>query len=658
METQTKLIEIPVNFKQYFAELHNYLYANSNMSRNERLGKELLKIILCKLLDEKKGTRIFSSSTVNFPNKFKQFFNDTFLPMMIDYGVFSKNDELLLDDKSLIYVGEKLREISLLDQSTDVLGAVFEVFAEGVLAGDQGQFFTPLGMVSMCVEMIMPKGTDKIIDPACGSGGFLNYAVRYVKNIYPNSKITDNVYGIDKDSDLVSIAKGFALIISAEPENFKHADSLKLLLDDKRLKEVELSRNYLEKFDIVLTNPPFGAKIKIPDEDILRYYDLGHVWKYDETADKWIKTRAIIEREPQILFIELCIKLLKPGGKLAIVLPDGILGNTSDGYVRQYILQNMDVLAVIDCPHDSFMPHTHTKTSVLIAAKKNGSKPKKIFFGSAKQCGIDSRGTQIFNQDGTIKEDFSKIVAEYLDFINNKKESGLLSFAVDSEELNSDILVPSYYDPNHDNELKKIGKREDILFYSIRKLIDDGYLSIKNAPASASKLEYGIGEVPFIRTTDISNGEMVMPATHKVSKEVYLEYKSKQDLQEGDILFVKDGTFRIGQTALIIGNDVNSLIQSHFKIIRVLKDGLVDPYLLFYLLNQKIVLRQIEKNTFVQATLSTIGNRLLNVRLPIPKSKEKRDKISKKIKTLIHSRYESRNELLNMFNEISILMEN
>src|SRR5271157_4430539 len=254
MQNQITLVDVPLNFKQFFVELHNHLYANSNMSRNERLGKELLKIILCKLFDEKKGANIFSDRTVDFPDRFRKFFCDTFLPIMIEYGVFSKNEELLLDDRSLMYINEKLSKISFLNQPVDVLGAVFEVFAEGSLAGDQGQFFTPLGIVSMCVEITMPKSTDKIIDPACGSGGFLNYAVRYVKNKHANSKITENVYGLDKDLDLVSIAKGFALIVDAKPDNFTQADSLKLTLDDKRLREVELGTNYLETFDLVLTN--------------------------------------------------------------------------------------------------------------------------------------------------------------------------------------------------------------------------------------------------------------------------------------------------------------------------------------------------------------------------------------------------------------------
>src|SRR5699024_6934179 len=113
-------------------------------------------------------------------------------------------------------------------------------------------------------------------------------------------------------------------------------------------------------------NPPFGSKIPITGTELLRQYNFGHIWKYDKKEMNWEKGKLKESESPQILFIERCLQLLKPGGKLGIVLPDGILGNDKLGYIREYLLKNAKLMAVIDVPIETFMPHTSTKTSVII----------------------------------------------------------------------------------------------------------------------------------------------------------------------------------------------------------------------------------------------------------------------------------------------------
>src|SRR3989344_1517761 len=378
-----------VSLKQVFLNIHNHLYANSNMSRNERLGSEVIKIVLTKHFDENWKTKIFDVNNYTnfgeqFPNKLKIFFNEKVLPILVEEGILTEKDELTIDEKSLIFLGLELSEIDFSTNPIDSLGAAFEVFAEGKLAGDQGQFFTPFFMVKLCIEMLRPNSETRILDPACGSGGFLNYAIRWIskeEKSLPKEFLKKNIIGIDKDIDLVKIAKSFTLFMEGNPHNIYNLDSLKILSEDKRLKEFIFKENYLNKIDFILTNPPFGTKIKIKEEEILNYYDLGHIWKYDSSLKKWSKTRNIQETEPQILFIELCIKLLKDGGKMAIVLPEGIFGNPSQSFVRDYILSKGKVLAVIDCPHDSFMPHTHTKTSILFFEKCEPENDYEIFMG-------------------------------------------------------------------------------------------------------------------------------------------------------------------------------------------------------------------------------------------------------------------------------------
>jgi len=248
--------------------------------------------------------------------------------------------------------------------------------------------------------------------------------------------------------------------------------------------------------------------------------------------------------------------------------------------------------------------------------------------GKVNDCGFDSRGTLILDNTGGIIEDYSQLISNFNDYKNKKLKESQNFYILKKSELVENILVPSYYDlelMGHVNEQNN-NKNKD--FVSLGELEKSGHISIKNVPASTSKQNYGSGEISFIRTTDIANGEVIYPTIHSVSKEVYNKYKDKQDLKEFDILFVKDGTYMIGNTVILFKEDLNSVVQSHFKIIRVLKNELINPFLLFYLLQTDIVKRQINKNVFTQATLSSIGNRIYNIKIPLSKDKKEISKIS------------------------------
>jgi len=191
------------------------------------------------------------------------------------------------------------------------------------------------------------------------------------------------------------------------------------------------------KFEIVLTNPPFGSKGKINDSRILRQFDLAHKWKFDKKREKWIRTSQLLrEQIPEILFIERCWQLLKPYGRMAIVLPDGILTNSTLGYVRQWILDHARILAVVSLPSETFIPYgAGTKASVLFIQKLPEEELKKlkendypIFMAEAEKIGYDVRGRTIFKRDDVgnvikdekgepiIETDIPEIIREFGNF--------------------------------------------------------------------------------------------------------------------------------------------------------------------------------------------------------------------------------------------------
>jgi type I restriction enzyme M protein len=178
----------------------------------------------------------------------------------------------------------------------------------------------------------------------------------------------------------------------------------------------------LDEFKIVITNPPFGAKIKVSGDSVLRQYDLGHKWKFNKTSGIWEKTNKLQDKQPpQILFIERCIQLLKEGGRMGIVLPDGLLGNITDGYIRQFIKSKCKILGVIDCPVETFQPSTTTKTSVLLLQKTKDTKEKyPIFMAVAKKCGHDRRGKSLFKSNGDADDDFPEVIEAFKKFRKNE----------------------------------------------------------------------------------------------------------------------------------------------------------------------------------------------------------------------------------------------
>ena len=177
-------------------------------------------------------------------------------------------------------------------------------------------------------------------------------------------------------------------------------------------------------------------------------------------------------------------------------------------------------------------------------------------------------------------------------------------------------------------------KRQRYILTSIRELVEKGMLSIKRGHEAGSQY-YGMGDIPFVRTSDIVNWEIKIDPIKCVPEEIYEKYKKSQDIQENDILSVTDGTFLIGRTAIVTSLDKKIVIQSHIRRFRCLKPQQLHPYLLLYLLNTDIVQQQIRAKTFVQATISTLGNRVYEIILPIPKDKNVIGKIINEISDII-----------------------
>ena len=642
------------NLKAKFVAIRNYLAGNAvGTTRDAELARQMINIILCKLYDEK-YTRPddivtfragISEKSENVAKRIKSRFEEAKATYK---DVIDLNESIDLDDKSITYIVGELQNYSLMMAQRDVVGDAFEIFIHRVSKGDQGQYFTPKNVVRTAIRILDVDIDDKIIDPACGSGGFLIESLKYLhrkidikgkefnwpQNEIDNEKIAKaniNLRGIEKDRFLAKVAKAYMIIMGDGKSGIFCEDSLDFPHNWQAKTQTNI---HLDSFDILLANPPFGAKIPVKGEKKLSQYPLGHKWKMDN--GKWQRLEKIKEHEaPQVLFIDRCLDFVREGGRLAIVLPDGVLSNPTDGYIVQHILERAEIIGLIDLPMSTFLPYTPTKTHLVFLKRTNAPRKDYQFFMSyAKTCGHDKRGREIY-------EDEISLIPEYIKSIDKHSTHSHLGWKMRISDLVNNILLPKYYNPDIDNELNCYEKSGEYIIKSIAELQKEKIIKVSRGNEIGSE-NYGTGDIPFVRTSEVSNWEITTDCTHCISEDIYNEYKDKQNIEVGDILIVNDGTYLMGRTAMITESDTKIVFQSHFRRIKVLRKDILSPYLLLALLGLEIVQKQIESKSFRQGTISTLGNRLMEVKIPIPTNEDLKQEISSKIETIIEEKQKAK----------------
>lgn len=428
------------NLKPTFKTIRNYLAANAvGITRDEVFASQIINLIFCKIYDER-FTR--PDDTVKFRAGVKEKDEDVrkriielFERVKKQYNdVIDVADSIIIDAKCLKYIVGELQLYSLKDSSRDAVGEAFEIFIGPSLKGAQGQFFTPRNVVNMVIRMLDPDTEERILDPACGSGGFLVESLRYVWNKlekkcielgWPEAEIEaekqkvaiKNFRGIDKDNFLSKVAKAYLAILGDGRGGVHCENSLDNFANwsSKTREDIQPGT-----FDIIATNPPFGKKLSIDTTEILGLYDLGRRWSQDD--EKFIKGDLVDKQPPQILFIERCFQMLRDGGRMGIVLLESIFGMPKYQYVVNYIRSKAKILAVVTLPEDLFQPHTHAKCCVLICQKYKSGEDREtcedydIFMSDVKWCGHDSRGNVTYKY----LDNGEKVILDEIPYVADK----------------------------------------------------------------------------------------------------------------------------------------------------------------------------------------------------------------------------------------------
>jgi type I restriction enzyme M protein len=424
LEKNNKLVTERRSLKSVILDMEDLVLANAGVDAFD----EVFKLVYAKLYDEWQAARGGKTKRyldfrvgASTAREFSEKVDNLFKRAMVEWpGVFIDGDRINLEPDHLKVCGSFLEDIKLFNSNLQVIDEAFEYLAVKAAKGEKGQYFTVRHVIDMCVKMLNPTVDDYVIDTAAGSCGFTVHAIFHVwgdvftakgPNKWQSDYAGSHVYGLDFDPRSVKIARALNLIAGDGKTNVYRANTLdpKTWSDEVRVgmksrlrrfpKDAEREKWNQEHFryfdfDVLLTNPPFAGDIK--DSRVIHQFDIAK-----NAKGKW---ESNVGRD--ILFIERNLEFLKPGGRGAIVLPQGRFNNSGDETIRRWISDRARVFAVVGLHQNTFKPHTGTKTSVLFVQTWNEDEnsptynPKvekyPVFLATSLKSGKDNSGEYIY----------------------------------------------------------------------------------------------------------------------------------------------------------------------------------------------------------------------------------------------------------------------
>lgn len=426
----------PEMLRTAFRRCHNFIHGNEGMSKDAAFW-QFLYLIFCKMYDERQPSerrRFWAGPTEQFDDAGRREIKKRVASLFEDVkkkykAIFTGREEITLSDRALSFMVSELAKYDFGRTDVDAKGAAYQEIVGTNLRGDRGQYFTPRGAIKLMVQMLDPKPDERVLDPACGTGGFLVATVAHLlakykadmpshgeetadsllAGDYVRQFVETNLYGGDFDPALVRATTMNLMMAAGSKGNVFHIDSLTFPAGHLEGLKEAIEKIPLGSIDVLMTNPPFGSDIPITDPAILSRYELAAKWQKQEGS--YIRGEGYQSAvAPEVLFIQRGIEWLRPGGRMGIVLPDGILGNPGDEYIRRWILRHCWVLASVDLPVETFIVEANVNilTSLLFLKKKTREQIQAedlgrtvdypVFMAVADKVGFDRRGVPLYER--------------------------------------------------------------------------------------------------------------------------------------------------------------------------------------------------------------------------------------------------------------------
>ena len=646
-------------------------------TRSEERLDNICNILLAKIESDKiakynssKPVRFqLAKTTAETATNIKQLFADI---LTTHADAFENEDaRIKFDDRTIEKIVYELAKYSLYGLPVETVSTAFQVFRQANLKSDDGQYFTPLPVIQNAVKLLEVKPEDKVLDPACGSGGFLLESYLSLRHNYPGMDEADakgwaqrHLYGVDKDSINIKLTKAIMLTIGDGSTNTCHGDTIRK--NEWESKFPSLAINLKDSsFHCILTNPPFGKNIKLSANDgLLNKYALSHK---SLSGGQYLDLSKEIytERELGIVFIEQCYNLLMPGGKLGILLPETYMFSNSYKWLQNWIYEHFYFRGIVNIPMEAFQGFCRAKTNLYIFEKKGKSKSSlswvrenKVLVVNSKTCGINKDGNELYVVDKeTGERDYSKTDNQMSDDCDSVL-SGLHSknvMFVDSKKVEeSKVAVPIYY-CNHEFEedVEEFCKHFDFELKTLGQLSESRMIEFFSGHGSPSA-DQRIGDVPYIKVSDLRAGRLNINSTNMIPLSLAKKFwkKDQSGLKAFDLLSPERASKNIGEFCLLLPGQEQVVLTKEIIGLRSNTD-LFDQFYLMWVMNLPFVRNQWNRVVFMQTNREDVGKRYLEIKVPVPLKKEVAKKISKPYKEYFDSLNEINEKLTSSLKEVA-----
>lgn len=623
-------------FRTIISDILDKVVAHDTIvTRREDQLDQLCNLLLVKLESDKRG-RMTPAEPVFFRQKespkktadgIRQEFDD--LVNVYPETFTTANDKhLRLADETIAYCVDALAGLRLLDMGVKSVSLAFQVLRSEALKQGEGQYFTPQTVIEAGVRLMDLQQSDIIIDPACGTGGFLVQSMLEMRRKFPEIRDIDltkwaqtHIYGIEKDAVGLKLTKAIMQIAGDGSAHCARGDSVRT--HKWKSEFSHLCTPFANgRFSVVLTNPPFGKNLKVSAKDC-RLAGLSIAQNEDGTYR---------DLEIGLLFLERAYDLIKDNGRIGIVLPETYFFSTNYKFVLDWIKARLKVEVVANVPMEAFQGFCRAKTNFYVFRKYPKAEADKnakiefkyqIPFLNPKTCGIYKDGKPRYKIDSaTGIKSSSEIDNELIDavdqFTSGKKCSSRFDVSADAV-FKKKVIVPAYFDTRFNLQIERLLKKIGARGVTIGELLDRKIISVRAGHGSPGN-DQRVGTVPYIKVSDIRALRMNINPTNMIPLKVAESFWRGQQsgLKAWDILTPNRASSNIGEFAIIMPGEEQVVLTKEMFVFRVIDDSHFDPFYLFWALCLQAVRDQWRRIVLMQTNREDCGDRYREIIIPMP----------------------------------------
>lgn len=582
----------------------------------------------------------------NSPKQTQKSINEAFSSYKTKHPSLFAADEpnhIVLDADTVQEIVLRLQSMNIGEMAPTALSLAFQVFRDATLKLGDGQYYTPLRVIEAGTELMCITHKDIVIDPACGTGGFLSAALMKIVSTGINEKAVTqwahyNLFGVDRDRTNIKLTRALMVGIGDGSTNAHHGDSLR---ETKWKGDTNGIQSVLGegRYTAVLTNPPFGKDLVISAADAKssRLEVCKHT-KGGQKSDTYAPTTEL-----GIAFVERAWRILQNGGRLGIVLPETYFFSKSYQWFREWMDEHFILRGALNVPMEAFQGFCRAKTNFYVF-EKIGEGPKAptpawfrdgfVWVSNAPTIGLNKDGLDLFVVDANGKRTDiidDKALIDVHALLQGKTTA--TSAYIKSEALSSSyVAIPTFSGNRSESVLeeKVKSKLPGFTMRTLGDLIENGIITVRGGHGSPSA-DVRTGDIPYIKVVDLRAGRVNPNSTNMVPEAVAHQFWNGADsgIKAWEIATPSRASKNIGEPCMIMPGQERMVLTKEILIFSVKPDSPIDPFYLFWAMRLKDVQSQWQRVIFMQTNREDLGDRYRLIEIPYTEDKMSAERVSK-----------------------------